>query len=283
MPHHFNNQYIPQKPNEESFVLLYNEGKAFIRKENEKISFVTIKEVKEILKVKELQWTYLFSIDQMRFYLLSEEQEKILCRKLLERKQCQAENMTFFRTAKPQYMAFAAVTGGQIHRWYRSRTFCGRCGKKMIHDEKERLMRCPECGQMEYPKICPAVIVGVTDHDRIVLTKYAGRAYKKYALIAGFAEIGETIEDTVRREVKEEVGLHVKNIRFYKSQPWSFSDTLLMGFFCELDGSDKIKMDEGELSVAQWCNREDVPVQEEDISLTSEMMRRFRQGRENSD
>ena len=283
MPHHFNNQYIPQKPNEESFVLLYNEGKAFIRKENEKISFVTIKEVKEILKVKELQWTYLFSIDQMRFYLLSEEQEKILCRKLLERKQCQAENMTFFRTAKPQYMAFAAVTGGQIHRWYRSRTFCGRCGKKMIHDEKERLMRCPECGQMEYPKICPAVIVGVTDHDRIVLTKYAGRAYKKYALIAGFAEIGETIEDTVRREVKEEVGLHVKNIRFYKSQPWSFSDTLLMGFFCELDGSDKIKMDEEELSVAQWCNREDVPVQEEDISLTSEMMRRFRQGIENSD
>lgn len=283
MPHHFNNQYIPQKPNEESFVLLYNEGKAFIRKENEKISFVTIKEVKEILKVKELQWTYLFSIDQMRFYLFSEEQEKILCRKLLERKQCQAENMTFFRTAKPQYMAFAAVTGGQIHRWYRSRTFCGRCGKKMIHDEKERLMRCPECGQMEYPKICPAVIVGVTDHDRIVLTKYAGRAYKKYALIAGFAEIGETIEDTVRREVKEEVGLHVKNIRFYKSQPWSFSDTLLMGFFCELDGSDKIKMDEEELSVAQWCNREDVPVQEEDISLTSEMMRRFRQGRENSD
>ena len=283
MPHHFNNQYIPQKPNEESFVLLYNEGKAFIRKENEKISFVTIKEVKEILKVKELQWTYLFSIDQMRFYLLSEEQEKILCRKLLERKQCQAENMTFFRTAKPQYMAFAAVTGGQIHRWYRSRTFCGRCGKKMIHDEKERLMRCPECGQMEYPKICPAVIVGVTDHDRIVLTKYAGRAYKKYALIAGFAEIGETVEDTVRREVKEEVGLHVKNIRFYKSQPWSFSDTLLMGFFCELDGSDKIKMDEEELSVAQWCNREDVPVQEEDISLTSEMMRRFRQGRENSD
>lgn len=283
MPHHFNNQYIPQKPNEESFVLLYNEGKAFIRKENEKISFVTIKEVKEILKVKELQWTYLFSIDQMRFYLLSEEQEKILCRKLLERKQCQAENMTFFRTAKPQYMAFAAVTGGQIHRWYRSRTFCGRCGKKMIHDEKERLMRCPECGQMEYPKICPAVIVGVTDHDRIVLTKYAGRAYKKYALIAGFAEIGETIEDTVRREVKEEVGLHVKNIRFYKSQPWSFSDTLLMGFFCELDGSDKIKMDEEELSVAQWCNREDVPVQEEDISLTSEMMCRFRQGRENSD
>ena len=280
MPHHFDNQYIPQKPNEESFVLLYDEGKILIRKENENISFVTIKEAKEVLKVTELQWTYLFSIDQMRFYLLSEEQEKILCREFLQRKQCQAEHMTFFRTAKPQHMAFAAVTGGQIHRWYRSRVFCGRCGKKMIHDEKERLMRCPECGQMEYPKICPAVIVGVTDHDRIVLTKYAGRAYKKYALIAGFAEIGETIEDTVRREVKEEVGLQVKNIRFYKSQPWSFSDTLLMGFFCELDGSDKIKMDEEELAVAQWCNREDVPVQEEDISLTSEMMCRFRQGRE---
>lgn len=283
MPHHFDNQYISKKPKDESLVLLYDEGKTIIQKENEKISFVTIKDAKKVLEEKELQSIYLFSIDQMCFYLLSEEQEKILCRKLLEQKRCQAEYMTFFRTAQPRCMAFAAVTGGQLHRWYRSRRFCGRCGKEMIHDEKERLMRCPECGQMEYPKICPAVIVGVTDQNRIVLTKYAGRAYKKYALIAGFAEIGETIEDTVRREVQEEVGLRVKNIRFYKSQPWSFSDTLLMGFFCELDGDDTIQMDEEELSVAKWCYREEVPVQEEDISLTSEMMSLFRHGRENSD
>ena len=72
----------------------------------------------------------------------------------------------------------------------------------------------------------------------------AGREYKKYALLAGFTEIGETLEETVSREVMEEVGLKVKNITYYKNQPWAFSDTLLMGFFCELDGSDQVKLDE---------------------------------------
>ena len=72
------------------------------------------------------------------------------------------------------------------------------------------------------------------------MSKYADRDYKKYALLAGFTEIGETIEETVKREVMEEVGLKVKNIRFYKSQPWSFTDTLSMGFFADLDGDLKL-------------------------------------------
>ena len=74
----------------------------------------------------------------------------------------------------------------------------------MVHDEKERMMRCPSCGLMEFPKICPAVIVGVTDGNRILMSKYAGRSYKIYALLAGFTEIGETVEETVAREVMEE-------------------------------------------------------------------------------
>lgn len=131
---------------------------------------------------------------------------------------------------------------------------------------------------MEYPKICPAVIVGVTSGNRLLLTKYAGRDYKKYALIAGFAEIGESIEDTVRREVMEEVGLKVKNLRFYKSQPWSFSDTLLMGFYCELDGGDTITLEEEELSFAQWFEREEIPEGKDEISLTNEMIRSFKNG-----
>lgn len=87
-------------------------------------------------------------------------------------------------------------------------------------------MRCPDCGQMEYPKISPAVIVGILHKDKILMSKYAGRDnITYYALIAGFTEIGESIEETIRREVMEEVGLKVKNIRYYKSQPWSFSET----------------------------------------------------------
>ena len=90
--------------------------------------------------------------------------------------------------------------------------------------------------------------------------------------------MGETIEETVQREVMEEVGLKVKNLTYYKSQPWSFSDTLLMGFFCELDGSDQIRLDEEELSLAEWVKREDMQVTADQISLTNEMMLAFQKG-----
>lgn len=149
----------------------------------------------------------------------------------------------------------------------------------MKHDVKERMMFCEACHQVEYPKICPAVIVGVTDGNRLLLTKYAGRKFKKYALVAGFAEIGETIEETVRREVMEEVGLEVKNITYYKSQPWSFTDTLLFGFYCEVDGSSEIVLDEEELSVAEWFEREKIPVTEKTVSLTNEMILNFKYGK----
>ena len=82
----------------------------------------------------------------------------------------------------------------------------------MVRDDKERMLKCNSCHNMEFPKICPAVIIGVTDGNRILMSKYAGRAYKKYALLAGFTEIGETVEATVAREVMEEVGLKVKNL-----------------------------------------------------------------------
>lgn len=148
----------------------------------------------------------------------------------------------------------------------------------MVRDQKERMLRCDSCGNMEFPKICPAVIIGVTDGNRILMSKYAGRAYKKYALLAGFTEIGETVEETVAREVMEEVGLKVRNIRYYKSQPWAFSDTLLMGFYCDLDGSDKITLDRDELSLAEWFEREEIPVEPSRDSLTNEMIMKFKQG-----
>ena len=123
------------------------------------------------------------------------------------------------------------------------------------------------------------MIIGVTDGNRLLLSKYAGRTYKKYALLAGYTEIGETMEETVAREVMEEVGLKVKNIRYYKSQPWAFSDTILMGFYCDLDGSDEIRLDEEELALAEWFEREEIPVTPSRDSLTNEMIMRFKNGR----
>ena len=114
------------------------------------------------------------------------------------------------------------------------------------------------------------------------MTKYANREYKKYALIAGFCEIGEMAEDTVRREVMEEVGLRVKNIRYYKSQPWGFDSNLLLGYFAELDGADTITIEEAELAEAEWKYRHEVQGMDDGISLTREMIEVFAKGKEHS-
>ena len=97
--------------------------------------------------------------------------------------------------------------------------------------------------------------------------------------MAGFAEIGETLEETVAREVMEEAGIKVRNIRYYKSQPWGMAQDMLTGFFCEVDGDDVIRMDENELKYAGWVRREDIELQPNDLSLTNEMMRMFKENR----
>lgn len=180
------------------------------------------------------------------------------------------------RRMEPKYQVMAAASAWHLNVWYTSNRFCGRCSTATVHDKNERMLRCPKCNNMIFPKIAPAVIVGVINGDKILLTKYANREYKRYALIAGFNEIGETIEETVRREVMEEAGLYVKNLKYYKSQPWGFDSNLLMGFFCEVDGSDKIRLDEHELSEAEWVDKENIPDYGENLSLTHEMMMVFK-------
>lgn len=181
----------------------------------------------------------------------------------------------------PKHRAFAGLVGYEYDTWYASRRFCGKCGTPLVHDMVERMVRCPKCGTMEFPKLFPAVIVGIVDKERnkVLVSRYANREFKRYALIAGFCEMGETVEETVKREVMEEVGLRVKNLRYYKSQPWPPSSSLLFGFFCELDGSNKIKLDDHELECAEWVDRGQLP-QDEDYSLTYEMMQVLREGKE---
>ena len=175
---------------------------------------------------------------------------------------------------------FGAFTAWHLYVWYRNNRFCGCCGTRTQHDAQERMLRCPDCGNMIFPKISPAVIVGVTDGDRLLMSKYAGRDYTHYALIAGYTEIGETLEQTVSREVMEEVGLKVKNIRYYKSQPWGIDGNILMGFYCDLDGDDTVHLDDKELALAQWHVRGALPAKDDHFTLTREMIRIFDEGKE---
>lgn len=214
---------------------------------------------------------YLFRIDGEKYFLLMNKAVP---------EGFDWESARNLRKLEWKETAFAAATAYHLYQWYRDNRFCGRCGAPLIHDGKERMLKCHECGNAVYPKISPAVIVGVTNGDKILLTKYNGRVYKRYALIAGFTEIGETAEETVKREVMEEVGLKVKNVRYYKSQPWGTDCNLLLGFFCDLDGEEGITLDEDELSVAEWFERGQLPEEDDGFSLTREMMRVFNEGEE---
>ena len=218
---------------------------------------------------------YLFRIEENRYFLAMDDDDKEVIEKIPGITKQQARNL---RDLTNKELAFAAATAFHLFQWYRDNRFCGRCGTRTQHGSGERMMKCPSCGNAIYPKIAPAVIVGLIDGDRLLMTKYNGRAYKRYALIAGFTEIGETAEETVIREVKEEVGLKAKNVRYYKSQPWGSEQDLLLGYFCDLDGDDTIDLDEDELSTAEWVHRDDMNMEEDGFSLTREMMCAFQRG-----
>lgn len=271
-PHQFDNAFYPVAPDGDSIALCYEGRSCLMKKAGEEFTFPRFLDLENENEDIYKNYTFLFRIDEERYYLVTN-----VCYSYL--KDYNMEDILYFRSAEPQYRAFAGITGHQLFGWYNSHRYCGACGLPMKPDSKERMMYCEKCHSMEYPKICPAVIIGVTDGNRLLLSKYAGRAYKKYALLAGYTEIGETLEETVAREVFEEVGLKIKNIRYYKSQPWAFSGTILMGFYCDLDGSDEIRLDEEELALAEWFEREEIPVTPSRDSLTNEMIMQFKNGR----
>jgi len=268
-PKKYDNHYQEQSPCPEDWLMIYKKGSVLCRFEEGQIFFPKVAE----LSKEEKAMTYLFTISGERFFLLQDDLGEPL-------PGYDWEKSVIFRNAIPQYRGFAGITGQQLDDWYRSNRFCGRCGKPMTLDHVERMLRCEHCGNMVYPKICPGVIVAVTDGNRLLLTKYNRPGAVNYALVAGFTEIGETLEETVEREVMEEVGLRVKNIRYYKSQPWSFSSTLLCGFYCDVDGDSEITLDREELAVAEWFEREEIPMEDDGVSLTREMVARFKRGEE---
>ena len=276
LPLHLQNEYKQKKATGESKVFHFRGREVYIaRGEENRLTLPRCKELEAVGKdCPEETLQFLFSVGEEDYFLLMTREE------LSGPEGYTYESVRTLRQLVSKEVCFAVMTAYHLYMWYRDNRFCGRCGKETVHDTKERMLRCPVCSNMIFPKIAPAVIVALTDGDRILMTKYADREYKKYALIAGFTEIGETVEETVAREVMEEVGLKVKNVRYYKSQPWGVDGNLLLGFFAELDGDDTIHRDETELAEAEWFERSKMPAHDDGISLTREMMGVFERGEE---
>lgn len=159
----------------------------------------------------------------------------------------------------------------QMLGWDATHQFCGRCGTALEHAQHERSKVCPNCGLSQYPRISPAVITLITKGDKLLLARAGHFPGNMYGLIAGFVEAGETLEDCVQRETMEEVGIKVKNIRYFDSQPWPFPHSLMVGYIAEYD-SGEITVDGEEIVHADWFDPNDLPNIPPLISIARKMI-----------
>lgn len=268
-PYKLINRFENKRPSAESLMMCF-QGNTLLAAFNEKLHALVFPCMKDFQQ--NIDSVYLFSIDRKDYFLVS----------TIEKAPAGYSFYGIREIRELKYESnvgiFAAYSAYHLWKWYAANRYCGACGAKTEHDTAERAVFCPSCGNKVYPRINPAVIIGVTNGDKLLLTKYR-TGFAHNALVAGFTEFGETLEETVAREVMEEVGLRVKNIRYYKSQPWGIASDILMGFFCQVDGDDTIRMDSSELKYAEWVWREDIVLQPNNFSLTNEMMKLFKENK----
>jgi NAD+ diphosphatase len=160
----------------------------------------------------------------------------------------------------------------QLVEWERTHRFCGRCGTPTEPARGERALRCPACGLLAFPRLAPAIITLVERNDgRALLAR--GRAFPipMYSCIAGFVEPGETLEQAVHREVREEVGVEIDDVRYWASQPWPFPHSLMLGFNAQWAGGD-IVIDETEIVDANWFSRDELPSIPPGISIARRLI-----------
>lgn len=264
-------EYAPdaRQPAPQDLLLGFREDQVILDFRTGRPALPTMGDARAFLPREQPALRYIISVDGCNLYATS-----LAATELPNGFRLHSSNIFF--SLQPTWLAYWGAVGRQLHQWYADRKYCGRCGHAMRDHKTERALRCENCNLVEYPRISPAVIVGVTNGDKLLMTKAAGGAYRKYALVAGYVELGETLQATAAREVLEETGVHIQNIRYFDCQPWPLSGSLLMGFFADLAGDDQPVPDGVELKVAKWIHRDDIPEEDAPLSLTHAMVQAFR-------
>ena len=168
-------------------------------------------------------------------------------------------------------LVWVAGRAGQLVHWHRNHRFCGRCGAPASDHPEERAKICPACGLLNHPRVSPAIIVAVVRGRRLLLAHSHRFPSKFYSVLAGFVEPGENLEECVRREVFEEVGVRVKNIRYFGSQPWPFPDSLMVAFTAE-HAAGEIRVNPAEITDAGWFAPDHLPEIPPPISIARRLI-----------
>jgi NAD+ diphosphatase len=166
---------------------------------------------------------------------------------------------------------WVATRAVQIVDWDRTHLFCGRCATPLRTKITERAKECPSCGQLHFPRLAPAIIVLVERSRELLLARSRHFLPGMYSVLAGFVEPGESLEEAVVREVKEEVGIDVKDIKYFGSQPWPFPHSLMVGFTATYAGGE-ISLDDSEIEDAGWCTADHLPPIPGKISIARKLI-----------
>ena len=270
-PHRFYNQYLTNKDiGEKDFILHYSENSLLLKTNGDEFELPQKKDFQEISDKTES--TFLFTLNEIPCFLIWDNLNT-------DKPHFTYQEINFFRTARQPEIAWISIVGFHLMNWYSQNKFCGKCGTRAQHKPDERAIICPNCSTTVYPKISPAVIVAIVCKNKILLARNSNFPGSWYSLIAGYSDIGESLEETLAREVKEEVGLDITNIRYYKSQPWPLSGSMMIGFIAEADENQPICIDNKEIAEAAWFTRGNLPHHPLNISIAGEMIEKFENGK----
>jgi NAD+ diphosphatase len=269
-PHSFDNQYLSLNSIGEEDIILHYTGRNILYKVvNEEPELPRKKDFPEITEKTEK--IFLFTLDSIPCFLITDDLKT-------DKPHFVFKEINIFRTVSRQEIAWVSIAGFHLASWYEQNRFCGKCGTRTIHKVDERALVCPECNAHIFPRISPAVIMAIISNDKLLLARNSNFQGNWYSLIAGYSDIGESLEETVIREVREEVGLEISNIRYYKSQPWPLSGSMMIGFVAEADESQQILPDGNEIIEASWFSRGNLPNHPSLISIAGEMIEKFDRG-----
>ena len=268
-PHQFDNQYKADQLIADSDWLFYFENNQLLVKIAGEQFFVPQK--KDFPSISAESATFLFTLNETSCFLISEKPET-------NSVDFDFKDMNFMRALDRPEVAWTALAAFQLMNWYKQNKFCGKCGSPMQQKADERALVCPSCKNMVFPKISPAVITAIICNDKILLARNASFPNNRFALIAGYVDIGETLEQAVRREIREEVGLEITKLHYYASQPWPMSGSLMLGFVAEADDQQPIVIDNKEIVEAGWFSRGQLPNIPNNTSIAGEMIEKFEKG-----
>ncbi|HNX58842.1 MAG TPA: NAD(+) diphosphatase, partial [Spirochaetota bacterium] len=256
-------------PSDNDYIFHYQNDSVLLLKQDDGYTLPSRRDLESHLREGEL---FLFSLDSVRCFMAHDIID-------IDPNRFEYKEISYSRSWTRKELAWICAVGHDLKQWIDNNRFCGKCGSPTLLKSDERAVKCPSCGHLVFPKISPAIITAITHKGKILLAHNANFPTGRFSLIAGYADIGEPLEDCVKREAREEVGVEVTNIRYYKSQPWPYSGSMMIGFFAEAvsngDVDPKIRVDGKEIAEAHWFTPENLPDFPPNRSIAGEMIELF--------